>query len=94
MKFKMIKNEKGQVTEVEQLKDLKYWKENAEEDYLKVPISVLKYISKLETELKTVYSEEEVLKVCHDYRNNFELYRNIQVLPEVFFSWFEQIKKK
>jgi len=58
MKFKMLKNESGQITGVERVKDLSYWRENAEEDYLIVPISVLKYISKLETELETVYSEE------------------------------------
>lgn len=29
-------------------KDLNYWKNNAEEHYLKVPISVLRYISELE----------------------------------------------
>ena len=32
----------------EQVKDLKYWKNNAEEDYLTTPISVLRYISELE----------------------------------------------
>lgn len=32
----------------EQAKDLNYWKNNAEEDYLTTPISVLKYISELE----------------------------------------------
>lgn len=32
----------------EQVKDLNYWKNNAEEDYLTTPISVLKYISELE----------------------------------------------
>ena len=37
---------------VEPVKDLEYWKNNAEEDYLQVPISVLKYISKLETALE------------------------------------------
>jgi hypothetical protein len=41
-----------------------------------------------------MYSEEEVLKVLHDYRNHFELYRNIQVLPDMFFPWFEKIKKE
>jgi len=30
---------------------LQYWKDNAEEDYLKVPISVLKYIAILEEEV-------------------------------------------
>ena len=29
-------------------KDLEYWRKNAEEDYLRVPISVLRYIVELE----------------------------------------------
>jgi hypothetical protein len=33
----------------EEVKDLNYWKNNAEEDYLTTPISVLRYISELET---------------------------------------------
>jgi hypothetical protein len=41
-----------------------------------------------------MYSEEEVLEILHNYRNNFELYRNIQILPTMFFEWFEQFKKK
>jgi hypothetical protein len=41
-----------------------------------------------------MYSEEEVLNILHNYRNHFELYRNIQVLPDMFFPWFEQFKKK
>jgi hypothetical protein len=40
------------------------------------------------------YSEEEVLKILHDYRNHFELHKNIQVLPDMFFPWFEKVKKK
>jgi len=35
----------------EPVKDLTYWKNNCEEDYLHTPISVLKYISKLEEQL-------------------------------------------
>ena len=31
---------------------LEYWKKNAEEDYMKVPISVLKYITCLEERIK------------------------------------------
>ena len=48
-------------------KDLAYYKAHAEEDYLQVPISVLRYISQLE-QAKEIekkqqgYSEEEVLK--------------------------------
>jgi len=34
-----------------QEKDLAYWKANAEEDYMKVPISVLRSISELEQAL-------------------------------------------
>ena len=33
-------------------KDLSYWKANAEEDYKQVPISVLRYITELETVVK------------------------------------------
>jgi hypothetical protein len=43
--------------EPKQEKDLAYWKANAEEDYIKVPISVLRYITELE---KRMYSEEDV----------------------------------
>lgn len=39
------------------------------------------------------YSEEEVLAILHNYRNHFELYRNIQVLPNEFFKWFKQFQK-
>ena len=35
-----------------QIKDLAYWKANAEEDYLHVPISVLRYISEFEKQMK------------------------------------------
>jgi hypothetical protein len=41
----------------EVVKDLEYWKLNAEEDYLHTPISVLRYISELEK-----VSNEENLK--------------------------------
>lgn len=43
---------------------------------------------------KNLYSEEDVLEILHNYRNNFELYRNIQILPTMFFEWFKQFKKK
>jgi hypothetical protein len=33
-------------------KDLNYWKANAEEDYMQVPISVLRYITELEEVVK------------------------------------------
>jgi hypothetical protein len=43
---------------------------------------------------KNKYSEEEIEKILHDYRNTFEMYRNIQVLPIMFYQWFEQFKKQ
>ena len=36
-----------------EVKGLPYWKENAEEDYITTPISVLRYISELEQEIKS-----------------------------------------
>lgn len=39
---------------------LEYWKNNAEEDYAKVPISVLKYISVLEDVVGFSVSREKV----------------------------------
>jgi len=36
-------------------KDLNYWKANAEEDYKQVPMSVLRYITELEQEVKNYY---------------------------------------
>jgi len=74
------------------VKDLAYWKANAEEDYMKVPISVLRYISELE---KQKYSEEEVLKLLIYSKDRFgggslEDY----VSDSEVKNWFEQLKKK
>ena len=45
--------------------DLAYWKNNAEENYMTTPISVLKYITELETHIETIKaqlpSNEEVI---------------------------------
>jgi len=50
-------------------KDLNYYKANAEEDYKQVPISVLRYISELETAVKNcsipLVSDHYLLK-CGD----------------------------
>lgn len=47
------------------VKDLAYWKNNAEENYMTTPISVLKYITELETHIETIKaqlpSNEEVI---------------------------------
>lgn len=42
------------------MKDLNYWKNNAEEDYMTTPISVLRYITELE---KAVPAESVPFKV-------------------------------
>jgi hypothetical protein len=38
-------------------KTVKYWRQNAEEDYLKTPISVLRYITVLEEQAKLLYEQ-------------------------------------
>lgn len=61
-------------------KDLNYWKANAEEDYMQVPISVLRYITELETVVKNcsipyVVGQSEQLFCPHcegtDIQKNF-----------------------
>lgn len=46
----LVTEYKNKLTELDamEFKDMKYWRENAEEDYITTPISVLKYIGKLE----------------------------------------------
>lgn len=45
----------------DEIKDIKYWKSNAEEDYMmKVPISVLRYITELENLLPPQVVQSEV----------------------------------
>ena len=51
--------------------DLAYWKNNAEENYMTTPISVLKYIHKLEEHIETIKaqlpSDEEIEKMRKEY---------------------------
>jgi hypothetical protein len=61
----------------EEDKDLNYWKKNCEEDYLHTPISVLRYITKLEGKVNNVVLDDvskqsELLKAFIDFYN----YRN------------------
>tara|TARA_R110002020_G_scaffold269078_1_gene484401 strand:- start:45 stop:338 length:294 start_codon:yes stop_codon:yes gene_type:complete len=37
-----------------EIKDIEYWKNNAKEDYIKTPISVLRYITELEKRMPLV----------------------------------------
>lgn len=52
-------------------KDLNYWKNNAEEDYLQVPISGLRYITELEKSNTELLKQNESLKtLLVDLHNN------------------------
>ena len=51
-------------------KDLPYWKNNAEEDYITTPISVLKYISELESRLGLTEDSFKSTPVSEDKTNN------------------------
>lgn len=44
---------------MEETKNLDYYRNNAEEDYITTPISVLRYISELETKLGVSTDEQE-----------------------------------
>ena len=77
---------------LEEVKDLAYWKNNADEAYLKVPISVLRYITELE---ERMYSEEDMIEFA------VWLYLEVgsnkgkeRTNKELFKEWFEQSKKK
>ena len=71
------------------VKDLAYYKANAEEDYLAVPISVLRYISQLEQEQeKNKYSEEDLKQA---YLDGCDLKLSN---PYHVKEWFKQFKKK
>jgi hypothetical protein len=62
---------------------LEYWKENAEEDYIKVPISVLKYITILEEQSnqRVIEELEDVSTVNPKHIHNFVVNR-IQELKQ------------
>ena len=77
---------------LQEVKDLSYYKANAEENYLAVPISVLRYISELE---ERMYSEEE-LKSTFKIGFNIGYGSTVQELDlknEHCDKWFEQFKK-
>ncbi len=56
------------------VKDLAYWKANAEEDYLKVPISVLRYISELEKVVKKSYTKIDMVNAIRMKQNGISVY--------------------
>lgn len=50
----------------EEDKDLNYWKKNCEEDYLHTPISVLRYITKLEEAVNNVVLDGVIKCECEN----------------------------
>ena len=80
---------------LEEVKDLAYYKSNAEEDYLAVPISVLRYISQLEQQERS-YSEKDMKDAFNKgfytaYGCKSEWIERIEIF---FKEWLEQYKKK
>lgn len=70
-----------------EVKDLEYWRLNAEEDYITTPISVLRYIG----ELEKGYSEEDIKTAFLD---GWELRNGELPFPKAKNKWFERFKKK
>lgn len=61
------------------IKDLDYWKTNAEEDYIKVPISVLRYISELEKSIKDSWSRDEVVELLKAFEHHTNLVKEYKL---------------
>ena len=51
---------------MENTKDLNFYKNNCEEDYIKTPISVLRYITELEKALQLL-QPDVISSACNDY---------------------------
>jgi hypothetical protein len=79
---------------LEEVKDLDFWKNNAEEDYLKVPLSVLRYISELERQQERMYSEEEMISFMQFIISQETLDNTSSVSKETAKYYLEQFKKK
>jgi hypothetical protein len=86
---------------LEEVKDLSYYKANAEEDYLAVPISVLRYISELE---ERMHSEEDLIQLLNFVSGEYNISNGIGwfhthesyedvTSKEVLDKWFEFKKK-
>ena len=77
---------------LKEVKDLAYYKANAEEDYLQVPISVLRYISQLEQEQdKNKYSEEDIK---HAFFSGCQSERQIKPRVKCCEEFIEKFKNK
>jgi len=66
---------------LEEVRDLAYYKANAEEDYLAVPISVLRYISQLEQQENSYNDKKE-------FAINFSRFSELFKIkhPELYWS--------
>ena len=83
---------------IKEVKDLAYYKTNAEEDYLTVPISVLRYISELEQEVKRMYSEaiefSEWIRIKDFQTTSKDNWIGLDMKYYTTEELFEQFKKK
>jgi hypothetical protein len=79
----IISQEEPKQETIEEVKDLAYWRVNAKEDYIEVPISVLRYITELE---ERMYSEEEVKHIISEALQSALVTVDLE-------QWFEQFKK-
>ena len=70
------------------------YRQNAKEDYSKVPISVLRYISELERQQERSYNEEEVLNLLTHFTVEIQRQNKKGVFPLRIKEWFERNKKK
>ena len=52
------------------------------------------FIKGAEWQQDRMYSEEEVRELFKQYKEEFSIYRNLQILNAQFEEWFEQFKKK
>lgn len=78
---------------LEEVKDLKYYRANAEEDYMQTPISVLRYITELE-QSKNKYSEEDMKKYGEFAVSKFLNVKKTTLTKNYFSEFIEQFKKQ
>ena len=77
-------------------KDLNYYKNNCEEDYIKTPISVLRYISELEAAINYTHSCESDSELLPSflYKSVGGLYFKHREDADVIEQWNEYLKTR
>jgi hypothetical protein len=76
----------------QQVKDINYWKNNCEEDYITTPISVLRYISELEKLVESSQTETEINEDTSDGYHTFkELYEFRKAYNVALFNQWSSI---